>query len=200
METITIGGIEWSTANSSNIKMKNGGVIALAKSMEEWQSFCLNKQPCCCAYDFDEKNVAKYGHIYNAYVVAEGDNFSPDGFRIPSRNDWNNLLDALGGNISIDKNTPSPCLAKLKAVKGWLGKMNGTNESGFNALPGGDLFIGKEFRDKGFGVSWWTVEYNVPHITQYDKNKFKFHDTGAEIFNGPKGAMSGKYIRLIRFK
>ena len=78
--------------------------------------------------------------------------------------------------------------------------MNGTNESGFNALPGGDLFIGKEFRDKGYGVNWWTIEFNEPHITQYDKNKFKFHDTGAEIFNGPRGAMSGNYIRLIRFR
>lgn len=198
MGTIVVGGIKWEISNSSCSILRDGRSLPIVKSMDEWRMHCKNGEPCCCAYDFDDKNIEKFGLIYNPYVLLVADDFSPNGTRIPTRSDWDQLLCNLGGNDPIDKNTPSPCLVKMKAEKGWLGKMNGTNESGFNALPGGDLFIGKEFRDKGYGVVWWTLDFHKPHITQYDKNKFKFHEGSIDDLQSPSAIYSGCYIRLIQ--
>lgn len=199
METIQIGNIEWSTTNVSLTTFNDGSPIAMAKNMEEWNALCKAQKPCCCAYDFDDKNVKKFGLIYNPFVIIEADRFCPAGWQIASRADWDALLESLGGNIPKDKNTPSEAIVKLKAEKGWLSKMNGTNESGFNALPGGDLFIGNSFRDKGYGIVWWSAEFHQPHITQYDKNKFKFHEgTKEEGLKSPNGWNSGAYIRFVK--
>ena len=195
MEVIKINNQIWASENLKLDSFADGEQILKVKTMQEWIDVCNSKKACCCAYDFKDSNVSKYGLLYNEYVVTNAKKIAPEGFRIPTKNDWDILIEGLGGLYD--------CMPKIKSTKGWLkvglDAMNGNNESGFNATPGGDLFIGTQFRDEKYGVTWWTEDGYQPHITQYDKKKFNFHDTDTSFRDNIdiKPNKSGKYIRLI---
>lgn len=211
MNFVKIGKHEWCTEDARFILTQSGDPIHIAKSIQEWDSYCLNDEYCCCAYDFDDRNIKKYGLIYNVHCVNQAQSVIPEGTRLASYNDWCDLIESLGSNIPKDKYSQSEVLLKLKSEKGWAGKiaftnpLNGTNESGFSALPGGllksDMFSGTQFVDKGQGVSWWTSDFACPHVSAYDKNKFGLDaqaDT-SQFFDLKKSSYkSGRYMRLIK--
>ena len=45
---------------------------------------------------------------------------------------------------------------KMKSTTGWDDNGNGTNSSGFNALPGGTRFSSGSFYDLGSSGYWWS--------------------------------------------
>jgi hypothetical protein len=55
MNFVKIGKNEWCTEDARFTQAQNGDLIPVAKSIEEWESYCQNDEYCCCAYDFDEK-------------------------------------------------------------------------------------------------------------------------------------------------
>lgn len=198
MEVVKINSQIWASENLKAELFSNGEGIVKAKNMQDWIDVCNARKPCCCAYDFKDANISKYGLLYNKYVITNEKTIAPEGFRVPTKNDWDILIEGLGGIVE--------CLSKMKSTKGWLkvgwDAMNGSNESGFNATPGGDLFhIGTQFRDEKYGVLWWTEDGFTPHITQYDKKKFRFHDSQPSFRDNvdTKPDKSGKYIRLIAY-
>jgi len=99
----------------------------------------------CWKYDGNKEHIAKYGYLYNNKVVRKA---CPDGWHLPSWEEWSELR----------KNVPD---GNLKASFGWHDNSNGTDESGFSALPGGcyeefdsgwkNIFIGT------MGC-WWATE------------------------------------------
>ena len=211
MNFVKIGKHEWCTEDARFTHSQNGGLIPFAKTMAEWDSYCLNDEYCCCAYDFDDKNIKKYGLLYNVHVVNQADSVVPEGTRLASYEDWCDLMNSLGSNIPKDKYSQSEMLSKLKSDKGWPGKIAfttpliGSNDSGFTALPGGcinsDIMNGTIFAEKGEGVSWWTSDYANPYISAYDKNKFGLHapSNPDDFFDTKKSNFKrGRYIRLIR--
>jgi len=54
----------------------------------------------------------------------------PSGWHIPSRDEWDTLINFAGGSVIADE--------KLKTSSGWVGNYNGTDDYGFSALPGDD--------------------------------------------------------------
>jgi len=72
----------------------------------------------------------KYG---NRYTWEQAKKACPSGWHLPSKEEWQILVDFAGGNEIAGK--------KLKAKSCWTGKDgvsgNGTDEFGFSALPGG---------------------------------------------------------------
>jgi len=222
MNFVKIGKNEWCTEDARFTQSQNGDLIPIAKSIAEWDSYCLNDDYCCCAYDFDDKNIKKYGLIYNVHVVRQAESVVPEGTRLATCDDWCDLIDTLGSNVPKDKYSQSEVLLKLKSDKGWVGKiiwnslegeewktltnpLTGTNESGFTALPGGykdsDMFGDKIFYEKGKGVSWWTLDFANPHVSANDKNKFGlFNTSNADRFFDLKNShyKLGRYIRLVK--
>jgi len=80
-----------------------------------------------------------YGRLYKGGNV---ENVCPDGWHLPSKEEWDVLLNAVGG--------ASTAGTKLKSKSGWMnyeGKSgNGTDDYGFTAIPGGGGYgsIGNE--------------------------------------------------------
>jgi len=67
-----------------------------------------------------------YGRLYNWATALT---VCPNGWHLPSRMEWEVMTDYIGGDATEGK--------KLKATYGWNGDLNGTDDYGFEALPGG---------------------------------------------------------------
>jgi hypothetical protein len=82
MNFVKFGKNEWCTEDARFTQSQFGDLIPIAKSIAEWDSYCLNDDYCCCAYDFDDKNIEKYGLVLNVHVVRQGESVVPEGTRL----------------------------------------------------------------------------------------------------------------------
>ena len=129
IKEVKIGQQVWMAQNLNVDKFRNGDIIPEAKTAAEWEKAGENKQAAWCYYNNDPSNGITYGKLYNWYAVNDPRGLAPKGWHIPSDKEWTDLTDYLGGKEQAG--------AKMKSKEGWIENGNGTNESGFNGLPGG---------------------------------------------------------------
>jgi len=108
---------------------------------QTWMAENLNYQmPDSWCYDDNPENGATYGRLYTWEAAKQA---CPDCWHLPSEEEWVILERHLG--MSAEEAAKlllrgEGIGTKLKSETGWKpldGKNIGTNESGFNALPGG---------------------------------------------------------------
>ena len=151
---VKIGNQVWMTENLGVDYFRNGDAIPIAKTDEEWKKAGENKQPAWCYYQNDLTNGAKYGKLYNCYAVNDPRCLAPEGWHVPSDNEWKTLTNYLGGEDFAR--------IKMKSTSGWKDTGNGTNVSGFNALPGGRRNNYGTFDFIGKYCYWWcSTEVNI---------------------------------------
>ena len=92
-----IGKQVWMTENLYVDKFRNGDPIPHAKTIDEWRVAAFNGEPAWCYYDNDPANGEKYGKLYNWYAVNDPRGLAPEGWHVPSLQEWNTLIDHLGG-------------------------------------------------------------------------------------------------------
>ncbi len=134
MNTVKIGLQEWATEDLKVTKFRNGEDIPLVTDDAEWAK--LETAAYC---------ITPNGHyLYNWYAVNDPRGLAPEGFHVPTDEEWTELIDALGGEEVVGE--------KMKTST-W----NGTNISGFSALPGGfrSNYNGY-FYDEGNSGYWWS--------------------------------------------
>jgi uncharacterized protein (TIGR02145 family) len=136
----------WMTENLNVDKFRNGVPILEVKSAAEWDNAMKNQKAAFCYYNYDPSNGEKYGKLYNAFAVHDSNGLAPKGWRIPTSKDWEDLSNFFGGYWKAG--------TELKSKEGWIENGNGTNSSGFNALPSGK-FGGSDFKDLGENGFWW---------------------------------------------
>lgn len=118
-------------------------------------------------YNNNSNNCKKYGKLY-AWTVAL--DVCPDGWHLPSDEDWRILINYLGGEKVAG--------GKLKeaGTDNWQDpNVGATNESGFTALPGGNQ-SSSAFKNIGFKTAWWSSKIymgsNLYHWSvEYDKSE-----------------------------
>jgi uncharacterized protein (TIGR02145 family) len=123
-----------------------GGQVWFAENL----NFAAEGSVC---YENDEANGDKYGRLYNWETALKA---CPDGWRLPSDEEWSALVDYAGGEETAG--------TKLKSTSGWNSyngvSGNGTDEYGFSALPGGGGLSDGNFLTAGnFGFWWSATEY-----------------------------------------
>ena len=126
-KTVVIGAQTWTTKNLDVTKFRNGDKIPEAKTQKEFDTYGAAGEPAWCYLDFNKDNGKKYGKLYNWYAVNDSRGLAPSGYHIPSDIEWSTLVEFLGG-LKVAG-------IKLKAAYGWRDSGNGTNSSGFSALP-----------------------------------------------------------------
>jgi len=128
-----IGAQTWATSNLNVSTFRNGDAIPEANTKEEWVKAVSAGKPAWCYYEKDPTNGEKLGRLYNWFTVSDLRGLAPNGWHVPSDEEWIILIDYLGGEEIAG--------LKMKNTTGWedyKGKNgNGTNESGFAGLPGG---------------------------------------------------------------
>ncbi len=89
-----------------------------------------------------EKN---YGLLYTWEAAKKA---CPKGWHLPSKEEWNSVLKQFGGETSGGK--------ALKSKQGWKNSGNGSNRSGFNALPAGYRIADGTFGNIGKFAYFWS--------------------------------------------
>lgn len=162
--SVKIGDQEWMTKNLDVSTFRNGDPIPQAKTNQEWSTANKAKKPAWCYYHIgyseiskyggDPEKTKKYGKLYNQAAVNDKRGLAPKGWHIPNNDEWKVL--SIKATIS-----------SLKSKSGWE-ENNGSNASGFNALPGG-------LRDSnGFGSllenTWfWSSSTGIKVLFSYEK-------------------------------
>ena len=201
IKTVKIGKQVWMAKNLDVITFRNGDTIPQALTFDEWKDAFLNKSPIWCFYGFEIENGKKFGKLYNKYAILDPRILSPEGYHVPSNDDWNVLIDYLGGGLIAGK--------KMKSKNGWLnfGYGKGDNSSGFNALPGGklfsDTFMGPLHKviENGESGSWWSSTV-LEKLFDYERRGSWLldisHDEYQVILSWYKELNMGAYVRCLK--
>lgn len=182
-KSITIGKQTWMKENLNVSSFRNGDPIPEAKTKEEWIIAGIEGKPAWCYYDNDPKNDEKYGKLYNWYAVNDPRGLAPIGWRIPAFDDSNILDTYLWGDVGMKLKNESgwdswSVEERCKACTGWTDNQrklkkcsscnnkgfrisatksgNGSNSSGFAALPGGYRNANGEFEKMGQQCNLWS--------------------------------------------
>ncbi|TKS56283.1 hypothetical protein FCN74_07335 [Mesohalobacter halotolerans] len=184
-----IGKQVWMTENLNVDKFRNGDPIPHAKTIDEWKVAGSNKEPAWCYYDNDPANSEKYGKLYNWYAVNDPRGLAPEGWKIPSNEDWNRLTEFLGGMAG----------KKMKSTEFWADydgeSGNGTNESGFSGLPGGFRSRSGRFNYISNDGFWWSSTEND---TNNAWNRYLYYGSGDFFRNGSNFKEEGLSVRCIK--
>ncbi len=135
-KTIKIGTQTWMAENLTVTKYRNRDDIRQAFSSpprtsgQRWEEINNESIGALCAYEDKSSNQVTYGLLYNWYAVSDPRGLAPEGWHIPTKEEWITLSEYLGGDNLAG--------GQLKATTLWASPNTGaTNSSGFRALPGG---------------------------------------------------------------
>ena len=157
--TVKIGEQEWMVKNLNVSKFRNGDIIPEAKSREDWKKAGNENQPAWCYYDNDPVNEANYGKLYNWYAVSDPRGITPEGWHVPSDDEWQILIDYLGGE-KVAGGKMKESVSKL-----WKHPNKGaTNQFGLTVFGGGVRYIEGKFNDLDDDAYFWSsTEYDATH-------------------------------------
>jgi len=150
-QTKRIGNQCWMAENLRTGRWNDGTVIPEITSDLEWANAGFGTAGWCY-YDNDFANELVFGRLYNQYAVANAASACPEGYRMPTRQDYKTLATFLGGENVAG--------GKMKDESFWEApNTGGTNVSGFNGLPGGLRFYQDgQFLQMGQNASFWTID------------------------------------------
>ena len=118
------------------------------------------------------ENYKTYGALYSWKMATE---LCPSGWHLPDTNEWNELVDFLGGKeIAGGK-------LKERGTFHWLEpNLGATDEVGFGALPSGSYIFGWKFSHEGrYFENWSRNEHSDLKASYYsissDKGNVEFH-------------------------
>jgi uncharacterized protein (TIGR02145 family) len=151
-KTVQIGTKVWMVENLKTAKYNDGTVIPNVTDNTQWQN---NTTGAWSYYDNDAAYNAKYGKLYNWYVVSPSTNGNknvcPTGWHVPTDAEWTVLTDYLGGE--------SVAVGKMKEVgtTSWSSpNTSATNTSLFTGLPGGVRYSLGSYDSVGNYGGWWS--------------------------------------------
>jgi uncharacterized protein (TIGR02145 family) len=135
--TVQIGTQCWFQNNLQTTKYSNGDSIPNVIGYSTWSN--LNSG-AWCDFNNDANSGITYGHLYNWYAATDCRGICPTGWYIASLNDWNKLINYLGGI-----NTAGGKLVSKEA--------GGNNSSGFSIILAGNY--NTIFSAQGYSDNFW---------------------------------------------
>ena len=180
-ETVSIGTQCWTKTNLKVTKYNNGDEIPDSTN-STWGTATIGART---GYDVSVVSlndyVGTFGYLYNWYAATDSRKLCPDGWHVPTDEEWTILIQALdpsqvvnSGNVStfsgIQSTTAGTVLKSAVTNSIWgigLGynpnspPSPGTNTSGFTALPGG---YRTNFNFSGGGIGISDLIRLVPHF------------------------------------
>lgn len=158
--TVIIGEQVWLKENLRVSKYNNGDLIPNVEDVGDWSS---QTEGAWSYYVNDSQYDDPYGKMYNSFAVTDPRKICPDGWHVPSDEEWTEL------EIYIVELGEEPGGALKEAgTDHWLSPNTGaTNTTGFTALPGGYRGGNGEFPIQNlgsFGLWWSSTEFDEENL------------------------------------
>ena len=183
--TVVIGTQVWLKENLKTTKFHTGASLNLVTDPIKWS---LVSGPAYCYYNNNEELKDTYGLLYN-WQAARLATLCPVGWRNPTKDEWNEMIEFLGGvNIAANK-------LKEMGLAHWNSDNSGaTNESGFTALPGGSRGWNGDFYGLERTGGWWTAS------NSYDNRGWDITISSVNISFSAFPVEAGKAVRCIKYQ
>jgi uncharacterized protein (TIGR02145 family) len=119
-----------------------------------------------------------YGKLYNKFAVKDPRGLAPEGWHLPSDEEWKELEICLGMSTSqaddyylrgIDQGGKLKSAGTVEDGDGiWNSPNTGaTNESGFSAFPGGYRMSNGTYYGNGCEGGWWSLSNIIKDVSFY---------------------------------
>ena len=167
------------------------------------------------------EKINDYGYLYNIEGLREIEGKLSNGWRIPTKEDWDDMLNAIDDCDDENTHSATECHTwlgkhagrKLKSVKGWKEvkveqiisgasetphePTEGTNEYGFSALPAG-FASDSDTEIQGFGstASFWTSTELQDECNDYYVKNLMYNK--ASVWQSGECPVDYRSLRLIK--
>lgn len=177
-KTIKIGNQWWMSENLKSAHYSDGTEIPLVENKSSWSNLSFTDK-AYCYYDNSLTNATIYGALYTWAAAMNGaatsetnpsdvQGICPCNWHLPSDAEWIELemylgmsfseADAFGWRGTDEGN-------KMKTTSGWYNGGNGSNSSGFSALPAGQRALGSFTGLTLETLYWSSTEYiNITYL------------------------------------
>ncbi|NQV15486.1 fibrobacter succinogenes major paralogous domain-containing protein, partial [bacterium] len=198
-QTIIIGDQEWMMENLKVSHYQDGTSIPTGYSSSQWAN--LNSD-AYAIYSDNESIAVDYGYLYNWYAVENNQGIAPEGWHIPTDDEWK-ILEAYLGMSTAEadqtgfRGTDEGGQLKEIGFNHWNDPNTGaTNESNFSALPGGFrrgnddgnyIYLGNR------GYFWSLTEDGA----QYSWVRILFNNS-SEVYRSSDFKQTGLSVRCIK--
>ena len=139
VDEVQIGEQIWMKEDLKVTHFRNGEPIPLVKNNNEWSglitaAYCITK---------------KGNYLYNWYAANDPRGLAPEGWGVPTDEEWTKLTNYLGGKSLAGRH--------MKSSSSDTPSWNGSNSSGFSGLPGGYRCGTGSFSNVGNNGYWWSA-------------------------------------------
>jgi uncharacterized protein (TIGR02145 family) len=178
------------TENLKATHYRNGDEISNITNNNDWGSADEGQYG---VYDNDPSNSDIYGNLYNWAVVDDDRGVCPEGFHVPSDDEWTILTDYLGGaDVAGGKMKSTGTIENGDGL--WYSPNEGaTNESGLTFLPAGYRYSSSgTYNYMGSSGSFWSsseFSSNLAWRRELDSNS----STVYRSYDGKQGGRQGYY-------
>jgi uncharacterized protein (TIGR02145 family) len=207
-KTVTIGTQVWMAENLKTTMYKDNTPIPNVTDNSAWYHLTT---PAYCWLDNLVSNKDVYGALYNWFTMQTGD-LCPTGWHVPTDIEFDTMEGFLGlPTDSLDnygwRGLAAQVGSKLKSATGWAAGSNGTNQSGFSALPGGYRYAedGTFVRiSNGVEISYWWTSTSMSSVpppappNTYDAWYRMLYGNRTTVYRSYVEKQGGKYVRCVK--
>lgn len=184
----------WTKENLNVSKYRNGDEIPFVQDNLEWGTLTTG---AWCYYENKDENGTTYGKLYNWFAVNDPRGLAPEGFHIPSNEEWSIFTKNIGGQDLNDTILIAGGKMKEKGNKHWQKpNKDASNDSGFTGIPGGIRNLEGRFIKIGLGANWWSSSEENEDITRawFRSLTYNYGSSGS----GTANKVMGYSVRCIK--
>lgn len=196
-KTVKIGNQWWMAEDLRVTHYRNGDPIPHVMDDLQWENLSTGAY---CYYKNSISSISIYGLLYNWFAVNDSRNIAPEGWHVPTDDEWKELEMYLGMNQNESNNTGIRGTdegGKLKVIgtTHWDSpNIGATNSNGFSAFPGGYRNANGVFCEVGLSAFYWTATEYYTYLAWH--RSLGFSCSG--IFRNTYGKLDGFSVRLVK--
>jgi len=192
---VTIGTQVWMAENLRTATLSDNTPIPNITDNTQWSTMATMAYSW---YNNDIANKPVYGALYNWFTVNTAI-LCPTGWHVPSETEFGTLEAYLGMSPTDIANSwawrGTDQGTRLKSTSGWGAGMNGTNTTGWTALPGGYRYaVDGTFNNYPDLAYWWSsteLDATTAWYRRLDGNQ-------AGIYKAAVFKIGGKFVRCLK--
>lgn len=200
---VTLGAQLWTPCNLNVDTYSDKTDILYAGSDQAWEAAFEAGIGAWCYANDDAGNEALYGKLYNQYAVmgihneasktdiSQRKSLAPAGYHVPTFAEWTTLINWVNQQYSPVNSVSTG--DKMKATTGWPSGGNGTNVTGFTAMPGGSRYAFGTWDQVGSETKFWSSTLRLSN-----NNNVVIIGTGDAVTYDSDSEGQGYSVRLIK--